>query len=57
MEVDEKKFEVKVEVKEEEESSSNGIVFQLIFFLQLCKKIFKLEELCQVFMLILEVLY
>uniref|UniRef100_A0A8C9K3X3 histone acetyltransferase n=1 Tax=Panthera tigris altaica TaxID=74533 RepID=A0A8C9K3X3_PANTA len=57
MEVDEKKPEVKVETKEEEESSANGAASQSTSPSQPRKKIFKPEELRQALMPTLEALY
>lgn len=57
MEVDEKKPEVKVEAKEEEESTANGAASQSASPSQPRKKIFKPEELRQALMPTLEALY
>ncbi|EHB03127.1 CREB-binding protein [Heterocephalus glaber] len=57
MEVDEKKPEIKVEAKEEEESSANGTASQSTSPSQPRKKIFKPEELRQALMPTLEALY
>uniref|UniRef100_A0A452T4C7 histone acetyltransferase n=1 Tax=Ursus maritimus TaxID=29073 RepID=A0A452T4C7_URSMA len=57
MEVDEKKPEVKVEAKEEEENNANGAASQSTSPSQPRKKIFKPEELRQALMPTLEALY
>ncbi|CAO2641976.1 Histone lysine acetyltransferase CREBBP [Lemmus lemmus] len=57
MEVEEKKPEVKVEAKEEEENSANGTASQSTSPSQPRKKIFKPEELRQALMPTLEALY
>uniref|UniRef100_A0A8B9GHF4 histone acetyltransferase n=1 Tax=Amazona collaria TaxID=241587 RepID=A0A8B9GHF4_9PSIT len=57
MEIEEKKPEIKVDVKEEEESSTNGTTSQSTSPSQPRKKIFKPEELRQALMPTLEALY
>ncbi|XP_009977030.1 PREDICTED: CREB-binding protein [Tauraco erythrolophus] len=57
MEIEEKKPEIKVEVKEEEESGTNGTTSQSTSPSQPRKKIFKPEELRQALMPTLEALY
>ncbi|XP_043844349.1 CREB-binding protein isoform X3 [Dromiciops gliroides] len=57
MEVEEKKPEIKVDSKEEEESSNNGTTAQSTSPSQPRKKIFKPEELRQALMPTLEALY
>uniref|UniRef100_A0A8C4V114 histone acetyltransferase n=1 Tax=Falco tinnunculus TaxID=100819 RepID=A0A8C4V114_FALTI len=57
MEIEEKKPEIKVDAKEEEESSTNGTTSQSTSPSQPRKKIFKPEELRQALMPTLEALY
>ncbi|EMP29443.1 CREB-binding protein [Chelonia mydas] len=57
MEVEEKKLDIKVEPKEEEESGTNGTTSQSTSPSQPRKKIFKPEELRQALMPTLEALY
>uniref|UniRef100_A0A8C9FFI7 histone acetyltransferase n=1 Tax=Pavo cristatus TaxID=9049 RepID=A0A8C9FFI7_PAVCR len=57
MEIEEKKPEIKVEAKEEEESGTNGTTSQSTSPSQPRKKIFKPEELRQALMPTLEALY
>ena len=57
MEIEEKKPEIKVDAKEEEESGTNGTTSQSTSPSQPRKKIFKPEELRQALMPTLEALY